>query len=185
MGFPVEGERASHPLAVAVTGSFESYFKGKPSPLAATAPVTNTQGAAANPTPAPSAQSNSTIEQSPTTARLVVIGSSDFVNDVVFRVSQSLSQDRYLNSLQFFQNAVDWSVEDLDLLSIRSRGSSSHVLAPMDQGKETLLEAVNYGLALIALVVIGALWTLRRRNERPMALDEPQRESASPAGSQA
>ena len=184
-GFPVDGPRASHPLAVAVSGSFQSYFKGKPSPLAASAPVTNTQGAAANPTPAPSSQSSSTVEQSPTTSRLVVIGSSDFVNDVIFRVSQSISQDRYLNSLQFLQNAVDWSVEDLDLLSIRSRGSSSHVLAPLAPGQETIWEVGNYGLALIALVVIGVFWSLRRRNERPMALDEPKRESTKPAGSQA
>ncbi len=183
-GFAVDGPRASHPLAVAVTGSFQSYFKGKPSPLAATAPETNTQGAAV-PTPAPATQSSSTIEQSPATSRLVVIGSSDFVNDVIFRVSQSISQERYLNSLQFFQNAVDWSVEDLDLLSIRSRGASSHVLAPMAASQETMWEVGNYGLALIALVVIGVFWSLRRRNERPMALDEPGRETASPASSKA
>jgi len=31
---------------------------------------------------------------------------------------------------------------------------------------------VNYGIALAALIVIGAVWVVRRRNERPMALDE-------------
>jgi ABC-2 type transport system permease protein len=185
LGFPVDGQRSSQPLAVAITGSFPSFFKGKPSPLAASAPVTDTQGAAANPTPAPSTQSSSTIEQSPATSRLVVIGSSDFLNDVVYRVSQSISQDRYLNSLQFFQNAVDWSVEDMDLLSIRSRGSSSHVLAPTATNSETLFEVGNYALALIFLIVIGAFWALRRRNERPMSLDDPKQGSTSASDSHA
>ena len=33
LGFPVEGEQASRPLAVSVRGTFDSFFKGKPSPL--------------------------------------------------------------------------------------------------------------------------------------------------------
>jgi hypothetical protein len=38
---------------------------------------------------------------------------------------------------------------------------------------------------LIFLVGIGALWALRRRNERPMSLDEPKRGSTSPSGGRA
>ena len=176
MGFAVEGDRGSHPLAVAVQGVFQSYFKGKPSPLAATAPVTPTNTATGQPAAQPTAQpaqAVSSIDQSPDTARLVVVGSSDFLNDVVFQISSSMTQNRYLNSLQFLQNAVDWSVEDLDLLSIRSRGNSSRVLAPMSQGQESFWEGLNYGLALLALIGIGVLWNLRKRNERPMTLLEP------------
>ena len=120
VGFAVEGERASQPLAVAVSGSFQSFFKDKPSPLASAA---QPAGDPAQPTPTPSPQRGSTIEASPDTARLVVIGSNDFLTDVVFQISSSLGTDRYLNSLQFIQNAVDWSVEDLDLLGIRARGT--------------------------------------------------------------
>jgi len=169
VGFPVEGERASHPLAVAVRGSFQSFFKGKPSPLAATQ-STPTAGDQPTPTPAPSTQVGSTIEASSDSARLVVVGSNDFLTDIVFQISSSIGTNRYLNSLQFIQNAVDWSVEDLDLLSIRSRGTTSHVLAALSQGSERFWEVLNYGVALLGLVVIGVLWGVRRRSEKPMAL---------------
>ena len=162
LGFPVEGARESHILAVSVQGSFDSFFVGKPSPLTAT-PADATQ-------PAPAPVTAATIESSPNTSRLVVIGSAEFVDDLVFQVSANLTQDRYLNSLQFMQNAVDWSVEDLDLLTIRSRGTQSRVLKPMATGEQSTWEVANYALALLALAVIGAVWTMRRRNEKPMTL---------------
>jgi ABC-2 type transport system permease protein len=183
MGFPVEGERGSHPLAVAIQGTFQSYFKGKPSPLSQSqSPAPGSQG---QPAPTPGPQTASMVESSPDTARLIVVGSGDFLNDIVFQISASMSQDRYLNSLQFIQNAVDWSVEDLDLLSIRSRGTSARVLAPMSKGQESFWEGLNYGLALLGLVALGLVWNWRKRNERPMALEAPSRESISPAGSEA
>jgi ABC-2 type transport system permease protein len=45
MGFPVEGEPKAYPLAVSVQGVFESYFKGKPSPLAQSAETDPMQAA--------------------------------------------------------------------------------------------------------------------------------------------
>jgi ABC-2 type transport system permease protein len=164
LGFPVQADVGSHPLAVAVRGSFESFFKGKPSPIQASAQVTTTADA-------PAVSAIGTIEQSPDTARLVVIGSSDFLTDVIFQISSSLNQDRYLNSLRFLQNAVDWSAEDLDLLEIRARGAGTRVLAPLPEGRQTFWEGLNYGLVVLALVGIGSAWYLRRRNEKPMKLD--------------
>lgn len=166
VGFAVEGETAARPLAVAVQGSFESFFRGKASPLAAQAATGD--ASAATPTPAP--QMGSTLEASPASARLVVVGSSDFLTDVVFQISSSMGVDRYLNSLQFLQNAVDWSVEDLDLLGIRSRGTTSRMLAAMPASRERFWEVLNYGLALAALIGIGVLWGVRRKNERPIEL---------------
>jgi ABC-2 type transport system permease protein len=110
------------------------------------------------------------IESSPDTARLVVVGSAEFLDDLVLQLSSRLTQDRYLDNLQFAQNAVDWSVEDLDLLGIRSRGTITRVLKPMDQREQSTSEIVNYVIALLALVGIGALWYYRRRNERPIEL---------------
>jgi ABC-2 type transport system permease protein len=173
VGFAVEGDRSSRPLAVSVRGAFESAFKGKPVPAAASQPPASGQQApAATPAPAPAPQTGSVIEASPDTARLVVIGSSDFLTDIVFQISGSMSGDRYLNSLKLLQNAVDWSVEDLDLLGIRARGTSARVLKPMAAGDQTIWEVLNYGIALAALVVIGVVWVVRRRNERPMALEQ-------------
>ena len=55
-GYLIEGTRQSYPLAVAIRGTFDSYFKGKPSPLQAadTNPAQPAApGAAPTPTPAP------------------------------------------------------------------------------------------------------------------------------------
>jgi ABC-2 type transport system permease protein len=169
LGFAPEGDQAARPLAVAVRGTFESAFKGQPPPAAATQPAESGQQA---PTPTPAPQTGSVIESSPDNARLVVIGSGDFLTDLVFQISSSMAGDRYLNSLQFLQNAVDWSVEDLDLLEIRARGTSARVLKPMAPGDQTVWEVLNYGIAIAALTVIGVVWAVRRRNEQPMALDD-------------
>jgi ABC-2 type transport system permease protein len=165
--YPVEGEQSSHPLAVAIRGTFESYFKGEQSPLLQQSQETAQAG---QPTPTPAPQTSGVIESSPDTARLVVIGSGDFLTDVLFQVSNNVSPDRYLNSLQFAQNSVDWSVEDLDLLNIRSRGTSARVLDPLAEGQQRLVEFGNYGLALAALIAIAVLWNVRRRNEKPLVL---------------
>lgn len=159
-GFPPGDERASQPLAVSVIGAFDSFFSGKEAP----------QATAADGTPAASAPAGGTIDRSPATARLVVIGSGDFVNDTVFSISSQLSMDRYLNSIQLVQNAVDWSVEDLALLDIRSRGSYARVLVPLSENEQSFWEFANYGFALLALIAIGAWWTTRRRAEQPMQL---------------
>ncbi len=158
----------AQPLAVSIIGSFSSFFAGKESPLTAAPAATDPTQAAAQPTPA--APTTGTIEQSPASARLVVIGSGDFLNDTVFTISSQLAPERYLNSLQFVQNAVDWSVEDLDLLTIRSRGTSSRVLEPLATDEQSLWEYANYGFALIALLLIGLWWASRRRAEQPMQL---------------
>jgi ABC-2 type transport system permease protein len=113
---------------------------------------------------------SSLLESSPDTARLVVLGSGEFVDDVVLQLSSRLTQDRYLNNLQLMQNAVDWSVADLDLLTIRSRGTTSHVLNPMDQSEESRWEILNYAIALAILIGIGSVWYYRRRNEKPIDL---------------
>ncbi len=165
LGFPVEGEPQTYPLAVSVQGVFDSYFKDKPLPLAE--PDADTDSTAQ---PTDQQTTIGTIETSPETARLVVIGSAEFLNDIVFDLSASLTRDRYLNSLQFMQNTVDWSVEDLDLLTIRSRGTSARVLVPLTDSQQSFWEGVNYVLALLALIGIGLIWRTQQRNEQPMEL---------------
>jgi ABC-2 type transport system permease protein len=167
LGFPVEGEPKSYPLAVSVQGVFESYFKGKPSPLAAEPP----QGEPLPAEPAtPPAGSVGTIETSPDTARLVVIGSAEFLNDIVFNLSAAVTTDHYLNTLQFAQNTVDWSVEDLDLLTIRSRGTATRLLKPLEEADQSFWEAFNYVVALAALAALAGIWWAYQHNEQPMEL---------------
>jgi ABC-2 type transport system permease protein len=160
VGFAEGSDKKSYPLAVAIQGSFESYFKGKASPLAGTAD-------------APADIAAGTIEVSPESARLVVLGSAAFLDDIVFQISASFSGDRYLNSLKLAQGAVSWSTEDLDLLTIRTRGMAVRVLKIVSERTQSLWEAGNYLIALLALVIIGAAWNVRRQTRRPLALEPP------------
>jgi len=176
-GFAQVSATQSYTLAVSARGVFESFFKGKPSPLEPEATVEEAPEAETDATPTPTAtpQVNvGTIEVSPSTARMVVIGSMEFVDDVVLQLSYTLSGDRYLNNLKLVQNAVAWSVEDLDLLEIRSRGSASRVLVSMTENAQSFWEVVNYGLALISVIAIGIVSSVRRRNEAPMELLAPE-----------
>jgi len=168
MGFPTGDSHQQYPLAVAVQGTFESYFKGKPSPLSA-APAEGTEvGPADSATNA--ASSAPVIEQSAGAARLVVVGGASFLDDLVLRISSQISQDRSQNNLLFAQNLVDWSVEDLDLLNIRSRGTSTRVLQPLEAQQQTTWEIVNYIIALLIPLMIYFYWRYRRLNEAPIEL---------------
>lgn len=170
-------------LAVSAQGQFESYFADKPDPReakrqqdASTESDINEGGDAiadkGNETTAkmPELPDDPIIKKSPESARLVVVGSSEFINDTVISISQSMSQDRFLNSLGLVQNLVDWSVEDEELLMIRSRGTHARLLIPMERQAQAFWEWLNYGIAILALLVVSLYGGLRRKKERPMVL---------------
>jgi len=173
LGFAVGEAQEPHTLAVAVRGGFESYFKDKPSPLLEGG-STEEEGEAAV---QPEGPVTGTIERSPDSARLVVFGSAAFLDDVVFQVSTTLSRDRYLNSLQLIQNAVAWCTEDLDLLTIRARGSTVRLLNPLSERTHTMWEIANYVVALAALLTIAVVWNMGRKGEKPIELLPPEQVS--------
>ncbi len=173
LGFPVEGEQKAYPLAVSIRGSFESYFKDRPSPFLEAEGEEGEAGGGAEETATGEGEEEpvlGTIEMSPESSRLVVVGSAEFVDDVILELSRSFSQDRYLLNLQFLQNVVDWAVEDEDLLSIRSRGTFARLLRSMEKGEQSFWEGLNYALALLAVIGIGVVWNVRQRSEEPMLL---------------
>lgn len=167
-GFPIEGEQKPQLLGVVIEGTFESFFKGKPSPFdqAAQAPIdpTNPQ------VPAAPTQPAGLLEESSPEARLVVVGSNEFLNDQILSLSAQFGGDAYRNNLQFVQNTVDWATEDTDLLGIRARGASARLLDPLDRDEKRFWELLNYGLALASVVALGVVWQVRRRSEAPMPL---------------
>ncbi|MEQ9499007.1 MAG: Gldg family protein [Deltaproteobacteria bacterium] len=149
------GETKRHALGVLVTGSFDSFFKGKKDP---------TGGGAV-------------LEQSPASARLVVIGSSAFANDVAMSLSRQAA-----SNLELVQNLVDWGVEDVDLLSIRSRGTFARTLAPIDKDTRLTYELANYGVATALLALIVVLAYGRRRRLTPIDLDTSAKDKVAFAG---
>ena len=60
---------------------------------------------------------------------------------------------------QLVENAVDWALEDRDLLSIRGRAHFSRTLPPLNRTAQIFWEYLNYGLALLGLLLV---WLIRR-----------------------
>ncbi|NJN79534.1 MAG: hypothetical protein HC797_03180 [Anaerolineales bacterium] len=94
-------------------------------------------------------------ENTTTTGRVLVMGSSLFVLDVNF--------DVYGNG-NFFINSVDWTAEQEDLINLTTRPQTQRVFLPPSQGSFLIL-------ALVAIIVIPGMvvffgvssWIARRR----------------------
>ena len=179
-GFEVGKDLKSYPLAVSLQGSFASYFADKPDPRQAKAeekPPAVEEDIPGKPKTASKDDAKKALPEgplvakSPESSRLVVVGSSEFVHDAVISISQSMGQDRFMNSLGFLQNTIDWSVEDEELLAIRSRGAHARLLLPLSRKAQAFWEGLNYGIAILALVVVSTYGMLRRKKEKPMILE--------------
>ena len=101
---------------------------------------------------------------------MVIIGSLEFLDDVILELSASMGTERYLNNLALVQNAVAWSVEDLDLLDISARGTAARILIDLTERQQSFWEVANYVLALVALVVVSGVSGFNRGNEQPLLL---------------
>jgi ABC-type uncharacterized transport system involved in gliding motility auxiliary subunit len=123
-------------LAYAVHGKFKSFFAGKPAPDGVK-------------------KEAATVPESPET-QIVVVGDSFFLQDNFFAPGNAL----------FLQNAVDWLLQDQDLMMIRARTFASPPLdAPEGAAKEVVRYANVLGvpLALIGFGIARWLWRRRRR----------------------
>jgi len=183
-GFPPPtGESGSRLLAVTLSGSFSSYFNEHPDPRLERQHTAREDGPAAEDQESreapkeqrddrttPQGPRQPVLAHSPDSARLAVVGSGDFVHDALIAMSQGLGQDRYLNNLALLQNLVDWSVEDEELLAIRSRGAHARLLLPLSRGGQRFFEGLNYGVGLLALGLAVWLGGRLARRERPLVM---------------
>lgn len=161
-GFPVSGKRGSRALAVAIEGRFDSFYEGKSSPLAASGKSGGDNDKTSDQAASPAANHipRNVIARSPASARLIVIGSNAFGSDLAMNlISQGLNT-MYTKQLDFLQNAVDWSLEDRDLLALRGRTQFARTLSPLDEATQRFWEYGNYTLALLGLLLVR-LWRQR------------------------
>ncbi len=146
-GFP-SGKIQPSLLAASIEGQFQSYFVGKESPLLKESAIPTPDAAKTDATVV-----SGVIEKSPKSARIIIFGSNEFLTDQTLQISLGGGTSRYLNSLQLLQNAVDWSLEDRGLLSIRSRGHFSRTLTPMEKDAQRRWEYGNYFTAILLLLL--------------------------------
>ena len=150
-------------LAVMVAGGFDSWFRGKTSPLIEEA----NQRAAAQADPKKGKEAKAeqgevigrVLERSPDSARIILLASNTFLADISLDLASGVGGSRYLNPLQLVANCIDWSLADRDLLSIRGRGHFARTLLPMDKAERMRWEYLNYGLAAVGLLIV---WGLHR-----------------------
>src|SRR5690606_28244381 len=99
------------------------------------------------------------IERSPESARLILIASNTFASDAALDLASRGIGTPLTKPVEFLQNAIDWSLEDRDLLALRGHTQFARTLAPLTEGERRLWEYLNYGLALAGLL---AVWGWRR-----------------------
>lgn len=163
-----QGERGPQTLGVLTQGRFESYFAARPSPLLADeSSAQNDASIATETVPDNPATISGVIEKSAESARLIVFSSNEFLADQVINLSGATSGTEYLNATQMIANAVEWSVEDTGLLSIRGRGHFNRTLPPMERDQQRFLEYLNYTFALAGIAIVALVH--RRRKSRRMA----------------
>ena len=154
-GFPYRGENVEkQTLAVALTGRFPSYFADRASPVFdAESSEGSGEGAA----------QGRTLTESLPGARVAVVGSNEFVSDLIMQLSQRPGGETHRSNLLLLQNLIDWSVSDTDLLQIRNAGSFARTLRPLDEGAAARWELAQYALALALTGALAAIPWLRRR----------------------
>ena len=168
--FQPEGQSGRQLLGVISAGRFDSYFAGKPSPLAA-ADAGKSGGNKGADGSGESGDKNpdrldalpTEITRSPESARIILFSSNDFLNDQVLRMSGSAAGSDYLNTLQLAANSVDWALEDSGLMSIRSRSHFNRTLPAMKHSAQLFWEYMNYFCALLALGLVALVQILRKR----------------------
>ncbi len=172
-----EGEQQAHTIGVMAEGKFTSYFAGKDSPLLAekseeTSPAVPEENAALDGSldtetkPEKPTVISSVIEHSPGSARIILFSSNDFLRDQILQMTGSAGGSEYLSTLQMTANAVDWSLQDAGLLSIRSRGHFNRTLPPMNVDEQAFWEYLNYFLAALALALVAGIQFQRKKAQQ-------------------
>jgi ABC-2 type transport system permease protein len=165
--FPPSGELEARPLAATVVGRLPSFFADKPSPL-----FKKGGQDAADEAETEADRTGRTLKESTADARLVVVGSSAFVSDLVKRLGDQFGAGGavYRGNFDFLHNLIDWALEDTDLLQIRGSGAFARTLVPLTEEQKSSWEVLNYVVVLLSLVVVVVLARAGRKRTRPIDL---------------
>ena len=160
-GFGPTGDVGQEVLAVSLTGVFPSHYADKPSPIFDGDGSGSGDGGV---TPG----TGRTIKTSLPDARLTVIGSAEIVSDLILQLAGRPGGEVHRSDIQLVQNLIDWSVEDTDLLQIRSSGSFARTLDPIDEATARAWEIGCYAVSAALLAVATFVPRQRRRGVTPL-----------------
>jgi gliding-associated putative ABC transporter substrate-binding component GldG len=165
---PTEGSQGPHEVAWMATGTFRSFFAGKPTPEGVTPPPP------ADPAEAGELMSASpaggALEQSPPGTRLIVVGGSEFAEDKMFSIMRYVGTDVYLNGFRAVQTMVDWLLQDTDLARVRGK-QVARPIRSLEKKDRLLVKYGNVVGAPLAIVLFGVVfWQVRERRRRNVKL---------------
>ena len=153
-GFGPSGDTGAQTVAATATGSFSSHFADKTNPLFA------------------DEAGGRTLKESVADGRLVVLGSSELVSDIMMQLAQQPNGEVHRGNIQLLQNVIDWSVADTDLLSIRTGGAFARTLVPMTEEELQQAEIASYALVLFPMLGVVLIPLVRRRMVQPISLSK-------------
>ncbi len=139
---PANFERSGIVLGASLHGPFSSAF---------------TEGDTTINMDEPFAYSGEWLTESPESARMVVVGNGNFI------------QDGYLSTpanLFFALNTVDWLVGDTDLINLRTREVSIRPLKEISAAEKQAWKYVNWFGPPLLIVIMGIIYWQVRRNRR-------------------
>ena len=169
-GFAPGSEHGRQVVAVALSGVFPSYYADRPSPIFR---ADGSIGAelSLNPQPPPegSNASGRTIKKSLPDARLAVLATNEMVSDVLMQITSQFSGELHRGNVQLIENLIDWSAEDMELLSIRSSGVFARTLRPISSDEAQRWEYGCYAFAAGSLALVAWIPRQRRNRTRPIA----------------
>ena len=132
-------------MAVALTGTFPSHWRGKP--VQGDSTGTAPQG----------------IDSSPET-EIVVVGSANFLD------GRFLQQ--FPGNALFLANAVDWMSLGSDLIAIRSRGQTSRPMREIEDDKKGMLKTLAVIPVPVLLILFGLVRSQMRKTRRNRYVQE-------------
>ncbi len=159
--FAITGDFSSHLLGVATKGKFTSFFAGKQSPII----LEENDEKSVN-------ISRDVLEISPNTSQIILFSSNDFLRDQTLTIANSAIGSEYRGSMDLIANTIDWALEDGGLLSIRSRGKFNRTLPSIDHDTQLFWEYLNYGLIILALVLIALIRGYREKIRKKLYISE-------------
>ncbi len=163
-------------VAVALQGTFPSFFADKPIPGKETPTSKPTDSKPADEDSDHTPRLKSSRETS-----VVVIGDSDFCSPLIQLQAFHVAREALNENLQFLRNSIDFYGPDAQLMGIRNRERVQRPLAALrgmekDERKSSAALATQLALwlPLTAVVLLGGTWTVLRMNRRPLPLPTRQ-----------
>ena len=161
-----ENQMRQHVLAIAMSGSFSSYFADKPVPPAdkdneiKESAASKDEGETGVQKTAPQPP---VIKQSPET-RIIVAGNARFITDNFI--------NQFDGNRAFLLNGIDWCTADDTLMGIRARESGDSTLYVMSENMKAAVRLGNMFAVPVLVAVFGLMQLYLRKRRKRLPIKE-------------